>query len=195
MILIIDEEKRNMKRIVIGLLFLSPGFLKAIPDLAFVDQNFDLFVGRVVTSKRDQQNFKVYYERLTEKIAETDENKRRATRQYLYQIALDNLQKKHAAWYEEISHFFSDVKFSIDESFDPVRAHVRQFLRWYGAYEEYLTAKMLAQHTTPCEGMPTIVLQENENKKTVWDKTKDFAHKTKDKIAGVFRRKKETQLV
>ncbi len=126
--------------------YFSASCVNAADMFSFIDNKFDDFVNRVVPNESDKLGFRKYYTRLQEKMKESKSPKQRATRQYLYQVALDNLAKKHEDWHKQINSFFTDARFNVDESFDTLRGYVRHFLVWYGAYEEYLTVKLLATH-------------------------------------------------
>lgn len=190
-----------MKKIFISLLCLTSGVINTEKPLSFVDKSIDAFINHVVENERDKQSFKMYYARLQEKVATSDPSKQRATRQYLYHIAFNNLEKKHKDWRQQIDVFFSDVHFTVDESFDEVRGNIRHFLVWYGAYEEYLAVKMLAEQKNNKPDKEAITIKAEQPQKSddevslsFLKKIKSYASGLGNKIANWFGYTKKTQL-
>jgi hypothetical protein len=147
----------------------------------FIDANFDDFVNRVLTQDQEKNEFKVYYSTLSKKMQEADEQKRRATFRYLYDLALGQLKDKHAEWFQEINPLVSDAKFVLDEQLDDMRKIIRFFLTRYGAYEEYLNLKkgveakahdQLAQTSSADQGL--------------WESFKSYMNSASNTLAGWF---------
>lgn len=109
--------------------------------LAFIDANFDDFANRMTQNEQERQEFRNYYANLSKKIQETEDKKRDATFRYLYKVALDDMEKKNADWFNEIKPFVSDPRFTLDGSLDKVREILRFFLTRYGAFVEYKNLK------------------------------------------------------
>lgn len=175
-----------LKKYAIGLLplfFMVQLHAQDARRLAFIDSSLDDFINRVITQEEDRNQFKAYYANLAQKIHEAkekDPKKERATYRYLYQIAFDNLQKKHADWYEEIAPFVNDVRFTLDDQLEDVRKVIRFFLTRYGAYEEFLNFKVAREQKDEA-----VVVAQNEQG-GLWNSVLSFVSDTTSKVAGFF---------
>lgn len=145
----------------------------------FIDAQFDDFINRMCINNQEKDEFKIYYSSLTKKIEETDEEKRRATFRYLYDLALANLKEKHVLWYNDINPLVSEPKFVLDERFDDMRKIIRFFLTRYGAYEEYLQCKkeMNAKQNA---------LVDQSHTRGIWQSFKSMIHTVKSTVCSWF---------
>ncbi|MCX5922053.1 MAG: hypothetical protein NTX86_01865 [Candidatus Dependentiae bacterium] len=149
--------------------------------LTFIDANFDDFTQRVTTNEQERAQFKVYYANLAQKIQEAkegDQQKERATYRYLHKLALTELEKKHADWYQEIMPFVSDPRLTLDEQLEDVRKIIKFFLTRYGAYEEFQNFKAVkGQQAAEVDA----TLAQN-SKGGFWDSVKSLGNK----VASLF---------
>jgi hypothetical protein len=148
--------------------------------LDFIDVNFEDFAKRIVKQETEMKEFITYYSTLSKKIKEADDTKRKATYRYLYELALSNLQEKHAEWYDDIKPFLTDPRYTLEEQLDDARKLIRLFLARYGSYEEYLNLKNKIQSEGKADG---VKLAESQG---VWDTLKSYVSSAKNKVAGWF---------
>lgn len=148
----------------------------------FIDANFDDFINRVLSQDQEKNEFKVYYSTLSKKMQEADEQKRRATFRYLYDLALAQLKEKHSEWYQEINPLVSDPKFVLDEQLDDMRKIIRFFLTRYGAYEEYMHLKKAVKD----KEAGVQLAQGSANEQGLWESFKSYMNSASNTVAGWF---------
>ena len=146
----------------------------------FIDANFDDFINRLVAQDQEKNEFKVYYSTLSKKMQEADEQKRRATFRYLYDLALAQLKEKHSDWYQEINPLVTEPKFVLDEQLDDMRKIIRFFLTRYGAYEEYLNLKKSVKE----KEAGVQLAQAKTGEQGLWDTFKSYVNSASDTISG-----------
>lgn len=146
--------------------------------LDFIDANLEGFVHRVITQDDERNQFKVYYSHLSQKMQQAkdaDPEKERATYRYLYNLALERLQEKHAEWYQEIAPFVNNPALTLDEHLHEVRKMIRFFLTRYGAYEEFLNYRQAHAAKN------TLAKKDEEN--GVWHTIKGYVTSAKDYVS------------
>ena len=167
--------------VLLSLLCATQMLADADKKLSFIDANLDDFVNRVVTNDEERNQFKVYYAHLAQKIQEAKESepaKERATYRYLYNLALEKMQSKHADWYQELAPFVSNPTLTLDDNLDQVRKVIKFFLTRYGAYEEFLNFRAARE-------AEATALAKNEET-GVWHTIKGYVSSAKNKVAGLF---------
>ena len=126
---------------VVATLFLLLPITSIAKKLDFIEIDFDKFMSRIIENDEEQRKFKVYYANLSNKLRESDQEKKDRTYTYLYHLALDRLKVKHQDWFDALAPLITDPRYTLSLKFDETRKLVKFFLTRYGAYEEYLNMK------------------------------------------------------
>jgi len=164
----------------VGVLFAGYTALQA--NLEFMAGGLPEFIA-IHMPMEDQLGFNNYYQALTELLNTSDEQKQNNTFKYLYELALRDLKENHKDWFDHIQPLIQK-KAQATPDRDQHRLDLANFLRRYGAYQEYQKNRtVLAARFAPEQA---LVAQIKTEEPGFWSTISSYVSKVTDTVAGWF---------